>query len=149
MVRQFESEARQHGAKVIEAEHMLLALATDAGSDAGRLLNDSGLSHGRIESALGEERRRSLAFAGVERLEDNQVEATGLDSALALGTSAKAAIKRALVASREGRPRRPRLQSTDLLLGIIQAEMGTVPRVLAIAGIDRDALVAQTSRPRC
>jgi ATP-dependent Clp protease ATP-binding subunit ClpA len=142
VVLQFEVEAKRDGAKFIEAEHMLLALATDPDSDAARLLNESGLDHQRLASALHEERRRTLAFAGMNAPDKKLVQATELDSSLSLGTSAKAAMRRALIGSRHDR-RRARLRSTDLLAGILQAELGTVPRALAIAGIDRAALIAR------
>jgi hypothetical protein len=73
------------------------------------------------------------------------VEATELDSSLTFGTSAKTAIRRGLIASRHDRPRRPRLRTTDLLVGILQAELGTVARALAIAGVDRTALISSTT----
>jgi ATP-dependent Clp protease ATP-binding subunit ClpA len=153
VVRQFVVEAKQDTAKFIEAEHMLLTLATNEESEACRLLNESGLTYRQLASALRDERRRSLGFAGVEPLDETQIAATELDSPLALGTSAKVAIKRALMASREARRRRPCIQSTDLLVGILQAELGTVPRTLAIAGVDRAVLIAratnQMSEARC
>ena len=154
VVRQFAIEAKQDAAKFIEAEHMLLTLAASEESDAFRLLNELGLTYRQIASALHDERRRTLAFAGVEPFDEKQTAATELDSPLTLGTSAKVAIKRALIASHDGRPHRPRIQSCDLLFGILQAELGTVPRTLAIAGIDRAALLARTrktqmDRPRC
>ena len=142
VVLQFEVEAKRDGAKFIEAEHMLLALATDPDSDAARLLKESGLDHQRLASALHEERRRTLAFAGMNAPDKKLVQATELDSSLSLGTSAKAAVRRALIGSRHDR-RRARLRSTDLLAGILEAELGTVPRALAIAGIDRAALIAR------
>ena len=147
VVRQFVIEAKQEAAKFIEAEHMLLTLAANEESDAGRLLHESGLTYRQLASALHDERRRSLSFAGVEPLDDQQTAATELDSPLTLGTSAKVAIKRALAVSHDSRPGRPRIQSTDLLLGILQAELGTVPRTLAIAGIDRAELIARTKNP--
>jgi len=140
---QFEIEAKRDGAKFIEAEHMLLALAADPESDAARLLKESGLDHQRLASSLYEERRRTLAFAGMTAPDKELVEATELESSPSLGTSAKAAVRRALIASRQDRPRRPRLRSTDLLFGILQAELGTVARALAIAGIDRAALMSR------
>ena len=153
VVRQFVVEAKQDAAKYIEAEHMLLTLATNEESDACRLLNESGLTYQQLASALHEERRRTLAFAGVEPLDEPQTAATELDRPLTLGTSAKVAIKRGLLASRERRPRRPCIQSTELLLGILQAELGTVPRTLAIAGVDRAVLIVragnQMSKARC
>jgi ATP-dependent Clp protease ATP-binding subunit ClpA len=153
VVRQFAVEAKQDGAKCIEAEHMLLTLAADSASDAGLVLVKVGLNYQQIAAALRDERRRTLAFAGVEALGATQTAATELDTPLTLGTSAKMAVKRALVASRDSRSRRPRIQSTDLLLGILQAEFGTVPRTLVIAGVDRAALIAGTwnlmSKARC
>ena len=141
VVLQFEVEAKRVGAKFIEAEHLLLALASDPDSDAARLLKESGLDHQRLASALDEERRRTLSFAGIKGPDGKLVEATELDSSLSLGTSAKAAVRRALIGSRHDR-HRARLRSIDLLAGILQAELGTVPRALAIAGIDRAALIA-------
>jgi D-alanyl-D-alanine carboxypeptidase len=142
VARQFEIEAKADGAKFIEAEHMLLALASNRDSDAGRLLNGAGLDHERLAAALREERRRTLAFAGMSAPDRGRTEATGLDSSLSLGTSAKMAVRRAVIGSRHDRRRRGRLRGTDLLAGILEADLGTVPRALAIAGIDRAALVS-------
>jgi hypothetical protein len=125
---------------------MLLALASDRDGDASKLLNESGLDHGRLASALQEERRRTLAFAGMNAPSNELVEATALESSLTFGTSAKTALKRALMGSRGDHRRRPRLRGADLLAGILQAELGTVPRALAIAGVDRAALLASTRR---
>jgi ATP-dependent Clp protease ATP-binding subunit ClpA len=141
--RQFEIEAKRDGVKLIEAEHMLLALAANADSDAGRLLVEFGLNHDRLSAALREERRRTLAFAGMSAPDKKPLEATGRDGSLPLGTSAKAAVRRALIGSRHDRRRRGRLRGTDLLAGILEAELGTVPRALAIAGIDRVALISR------
>ncbi|HXC79520.1 MAG TPA: Clp protease N-terminal domain-containing protein [Candidatus Acidoferrum sp.] len=147
VVRQFVVQAKQDAAKYVEAEHMLLTLAANDESDACILLRESGLTYRELASALHEERRRTLAFAGVEPLDEKQTAATELDRQLTLGTSAKVAIKRALIASRGGRSRRPCIQSTELLFGILQAELGTVPRTLAIAGVDRAALIVRTTNP--
>ena len=147
VVRQFVVEAKQDAAKFVEAEHMLLTMAANHESTACKLLCESGLTYGELASALHEERRRTLAFAGVEPLDEKQTATTELDRPLTLGTSAKVAIKRALIASRNGRSRRPCIHSTELLFGILQAELGTVPRTLAIAGVDRGALIARTTNP--
>jgi ATP-dependent Clp protease ATP-binding subunit ClpA len=151
VVQQSEVEARQDGAKFIEAEHMLLALATDPDTDAARVLSESGLDHERLAAALREERQRTLAFAGFKVAEEKPAEVTEVETSLSIGTSAKAAIRRALVGSRQDR--RGRLRSTDLLAGILEAELGTVPRALAIAGIDRAEIIArargQVQRPQC
>jgi ATP-dependent Clp protease ATP-binding subunit ClpA len=139
---QFEVEAKRDGAKTIEAEHLLLALTTKADADAAKLLHEAGLDHQRLASALHEERRRTLAFAGMKAPDRKLVEATGLESSLLFGTSAKTAVKRAAIGARHER-HRVHLRSTDLLAGILEAELGTVPRALAIAGIDRVALASR------
>ena len=143
-VPQFESEARKCGAKLIEAEHMLLALASDSESHAGRLLMESGLDHERLASALRDEHRRSLAFAGFQAPDEPQTNAAKVDGLLSLGTSAKVALVRALIASRSHHARRARLKDVDVLRGILLAELGTVPRALAIAGVDRMTLISRT-----
>lgn len=142
--RQFEAEARRDGARLIEAEHMLLALATNDDA-AGRLLLEAGLNHERLAAALRDEHRQSLASAGMKPLAEASVEAWDADRPLTLGTSAKAALKRALGEHHRDRSRRRRARpgSTDLLIGLLQAELGTVPRVLAIADADRSALIAR------
>jgi ATP-dependent Clp protease ATP-binding subunit ClpA len=143
-VHQFEIEARKHGAKFIEAEHMLLALASSSDSEAARLLEESGLDRERLATALHDERGRSLAFAGLQAPDVVVTQdATRLEGSLSLGTSAKVALVRALISSRNHRPRRSRLRGVDLLRGILLAEFGTVPRALAIAGVDRAALISR------
>ncbi len=140
---QFEAEAIKDGARFIEAEHMLLALAAAAETGAGRLLIESGLDHDRLAAALRNEQRQSLAFAGIQAPAVRRGEATEPDRDVSMGTSAKAALMRALHASHRERPRRRRLQGIDLLVGVLGAELGTVPRALAIAGVDRAALIAR------
>ena len=143
----FEVEAERDHAKFIEAEHMLLSLSA-SDTPAGRLLKEAGLDHARLAAALRDEHRRSLAFAGVQAPEADEAFATELDGPVSLGTSAKAAIRRALLGQRESGHRLLRLASTDLLVGILQAELGTVPRALAIAGADRLALIARAREAR-
>ena len=140
--RQFVVEAKREGAEFIEAEHMLLALAANPDSDAAKLLNEFHLDHDRLAAALREEHRQTLAFVGMTATETKVGDATELDIPPSLGTSAKVAVRRALIGSRHDR-RRARLRGTDLLAGILEAEFGTVPRTLAIAGIDRAALLSR------
>jgi D-alanyl-D-alanine carboxypeptidase len=143
--RDFAIEAKRDGAEFIEAEHMLLALAANPDGDAAKLLKEFGLDHERLAAALHEERRQTLAFVGMDATDktDTKVRAaTELDIPPSMGTSAKVAFRRALIGSRHER-RRPRLRGIDLLAGILEAEFGTVPRALAIAGIDRAALLSR------
>ncbi|HKB33350.1 MAG TPA: Clp protease N-terminal domain-containing protein [Candidatus Dormibacteraeota bacterium] len=139
---QFEIEAKRDGAKAIEAEHMLLALAAGPDGDVAKLLGEAGLDYHRLAAALRDERRRTLAFAGMKVPDTKLVATTELDGSLTFGTSAKAAIRRALVGARHERHRR-HLRSTDLLAGILDAELGTVPRALAISGIDRAEMASR------
>src|SRR5580704_10054405 len=144
VARLFEVEAKRDGAKYIEAEHMLLALAADRDGGAAKAMMESGLDHDRLEKALHEERTRTLAFAGMSAPSKELVQATELESPLTFGTSAKSALRRGLIATREARRgRRARIRDIELLVGILQAELGTVPRALAIAGIDRGALISR------
>jgi ATP-dependent Clp protease ATP-binding subunit ClpA len=140
--RDFAIEAKRDGAEFIEAEHMLLALAANPNGDAAKLLKEFGLDHERLAAALHEERRQTLAFVGMKATDTKASEATELDIPPSMGTSAKVAFRRALIGSRHDR-RRARLRGIDLLAGILEAEFGTVPRALAIAGIDRAALLAR------
>jgi ATP-dependent Clp protease ATP-binding subunit ClpA len=143
--RQFAVEAKRDGAEFIEAEHMLLALSAGPDSVVAKLLNEFGLDHDRLAAALHAERRQTLAFVGMTATDTKLGEATEHDGPPSLGTSAKVAVRRALIGSRHDR-RRARLRGTDLLAGILEAEFGTVPRALAIAGIDRATLLARARR---
>lgn len=141
--RRFEVEARRDCARFIEAEHMLLALAADTESAAGRLLAEAGLNHARLEAALIDEQRHSLGYAGMKPLAQNSAGVSEVNRPVSLGTSAKTALRRAIHERHRERGRRRRLGSGDLLVGLLLAELGTVPRALALAGIDREALVAR------
>ena len=139
--RQFETEARADGARFIEAEHVLLALAA-SDTDAGKLLVEAGLDHERLAAALRDERRQSLAYAGVQDSAETLTARMESDRPVGLGTSSKAALGRAMQARHQQRSRR-RLDGIDFLVGILTADLGTVPRALALAGVDRKALIAR------
>lgn len=141
-VVQAREEVRRLGEPTVEAEHLLLVLARRADGDAGRVLAGAGLTHDGVRRALDAARRRSLDAAGVG------------DTVVALaeqpppfvgeprwGTSAKRALQRA---ARSAQARGDRdLRPTHLLLGILRADEGTVPRAVAEAGVDREALIAR------
>jgi ATP-dependent Clp protease ATP-binding subunit ClpA len=133
-------EARKRGSKAVEAEHLLLSLASSPTTVCGRVLIEAGLDRGRIDALLQQEQRDSVAYAGVELRGRVPLGATEGAAPLNLGTSANEAIRRA--ASIGHVQNRVRV-GTDLLLGILGAELGTVPRILALAGIDRDLLAAR------
>lgn len=135
-------EASARRAPAVEAEHLLLALASDETLEAHRVLIEAGLDHDRIEAALGRERSESLSAVGVGPLDEELFAATPRQARPGWGTSTKEAIHRGrAIGGQDGR-RRP--AETELLMGILTASLGTVPRALAFAGVDRSELLDRT-----
>jgi ATP-dependent Clp protease ATP-binding subunit ClpA len=134
-------EARMSGAARLEAEHLLLALSRQAESDAARVLAEAGLDHDGVRDALDAELRRSLENAGIA-LGGLSVDEPPLPAAgePAWGASAKRALERALIAAKERGDRR--ILPGHILLGLLRADEGTVPRALALGGVDPDVLAA-------
>ncbi|GAA2609430.1 Clp protease N-terminal domain-containing protein [Paractinoplanes durhamensis] len=128
-------EARRQGAATVEAEHLLLAIAA-AGSPA---LDAAGLDQAAIRAALDREFAHSLATVGVSAAAFDLPPATpAKDRRLQPGASVRLALERTFVAAAGRDP-----QPAHLLLGILAAEVGIVPRALALAGFDRVALIAR------
>lgn len=126
---------------VIEAEHLLLAMTGEHGAEARDVLDAVGLDRDGVRTALDREFRQSLAAAGV------MLPAGGLPQAsrdparqARLSASGKLVIERALKAALGQRQIRP----GHLLLGVLAAQAGTVPRALALAGVDSGDLAART-----
>ena len=138
-LKQAKELASELNSRTVEAEHLLIVLA-DPRAETGKALQEAGLSRSQIEATLREENRLSLAAAGVEPLTAEQASASRHTRPPQWGTSAKAALARGHhIAKESGRVWET---TTDLLLGVLQAELGTVPRALAIAGTDRTELIA-------
>jgi ATP-dependent Clp protease ATP-binding subunit ClpA len=136
-------EAARRGAANVEAEHLLLAIAaTD--DPAGRTLAEFGLDHAGVEAALRREREQSLRAGGVEPVDAARLQATP-GTRPGWGTSLREALRRARYHARGHRDRR-RLAVADTLIGVLRADLGTVPRALTAAGVDRDALVSRLDR---
>jgi hypothetical protein len=131
-------EATDAGAASVEAEHLLLAIAS-APEQVGPVLDEFDLDRASVVTMLGVERERSLAAAGVAAGEPGRLSATPRRTRPGWGTSAREAIVRG---SKLGRRDRQRMSEADLLGGILLAELGTVPRALAYAGVDRAALIS-------
>lgn len=123
-------EAQAAGSPTVEAEHLLVALARRPHP----ALAARGLGAGRVAEALAAERAASLAAAGVDW--DVPTRPTRAEPRFA--ASAKLALERSLPAAVARGDRR--LTSDHVLLGVLEAEVGTVPRALALAGVDRRAL---------
>lgn len=132
-------EATARRAPAVEAEHLLLALASDETLAARRVLIAAGLDHDGIGAALDRERSESLSAVGVRPLDEELFVATPWQARPGWGTSTKEAIHRGrAIGGQDGR-RRP--AETELLVGILTANLGTVPRALAFAGVDRGELL--------
>lgn len=128
-------EARACGARAVEAEHLLLALSLKP--EVRKL----GLDHAELVEALASEEERSLATVGINRSDyDAPVSAHRSDKPR-LGASAKLAIQRALTVTVKRGQRR--ITIANLLLGLLDAEHGRVPRALQAAGIDPHELRAR------
>jgi len=127
-------EAQAAGVTAIEAEHLLLALSHRP--EVRKL----GLDHDEIAEAFALEEERSLAAVGIDRSQYDLARSAPRGAAK-LGTSAKLAIERALKVTVKRGQRR--LTALNLLLGVISAEHGRVPRALDIAGIDIHELRAR------
>jgi ATP-dependent Clp protease ATP-binding subunit ClpA len=135
-------EAQRRGSGVVEAEHILLALAADTYNPVAAVLGSFGLEHDAILRALETERERSLAAAGMTEVPDPaRLASTRLEGRPRWSASIQSVFEHASRgAARAGRQGRHGMTVGDLLYGILSLEFGTVPRALAYAGIDRMVL---------
>jgi len=138
VVKQAAREARMTGSPHIEAEHLLLAIARDY-----EPLVDLGLDHDSVIRALDDEEARSLAAVGVS-IDDYELPARAAKGRNPkFATSAKFALERATkIAVKRGEKK---LVRGHILLGVLEAKAGTVPRALEIAGVDRVQLADRVS----
>jgi ATP-dependent Clp protease ATP-binding subunit ClpA len=130
-----EQEARTSGRSSIEAEHLLLALSLRSEMQA------LGLDHDEIAEALAAEEEESLAAVGVELASFDVPASSRRTGNVKLGASAKLAIQHGLIVTTKRGQRR--ITAANLLLGLLDAEHGRVPRALRFAGIDADELRAR------
>ena len=150
VVQGAEAEARSLGAPAIEAEHLLLAAARRSDSGEAQAMAAAGLDYEAIRVALETETERSLLAVGITPSElEPPGGAVATVGRIRMAASAKLALERALrvALSRDDR----RIEGAHVVLGVLRAEAGTVPRALAIAEIDRHDLadrVAATIRAR-
>jgi D-alanyl-D-alanine carboxypeptidase len=132
------AQARAEGSTLIEAHHLLLAIA----QDGSPVLASAGLDHAALRAALDREFARSLAAAGVH-VDGGLPPATPLpEGSPQLGATAKAALERGFAAAQRKRDFRP----GHVLLGVLLTPVGTVPRALELAGADRAALAENVRR---
>jgi ATP-dependent Clp protease ATP-binding subunit ClpA len=134
-----QDEARALASPAVEAEHLLLALARLEAGPAARALRGAGLGHEDLLDALDAEQRLSLAAVGVA-LEAYDLPLRAVVDRPRWATSAKLALERALAAASARGDRR--IEPAHLLLGVLAAREGTVPRALAFVDVDPRALAS-------
>ncbi|MER6094762.1 Clp protease N-terminal domain-containing protein [Streptomyces sp. NPDC001728] len=129
------AEAQDDGSGTIDAHHLLLSLAADQGSTAQQLLASVGLDRAAVREALDREFEHSLSMVGVSPAAFGLPGPSRASQQPQMGASARLALERSFSSARK-----KDLRSAHLLLGILQAQIGTVPRALALAGIDQAGL---------
>jgi ATP-dependent Clp protease ATP-binding subunit ClpA len=123
------------GSPTVEAEHLLLAVARQPGTIAQQVLREAGLDYDRIGEALDAEFEGTLATVGVSLGDFDLSACGGTSRAARWGTSAKLALARSAKIADARRDRR--MAPGHIVLGILRAPTGAVPRALERAGIDR------------
>ncbi|MFD7912782.1 Clp protease N-terminal domain-containing protein [Streptomyces sp. NPDC059752] len=128
-------EAQEDGSATIDAHHLLLSLAADQGSTAQQVLASVGLDRAAVRDALDREFEHSLSMVGVSPAAHDLPRPSPAFQQPKMGASARLALERSFASARK-----KDLRSAHLLLGILQAQIGTVPRALALAGVDQAEL---------
>jgi ATP-dependent Clp protease ATP-binding subunit ClpA len=137
IIQQGRDEARKDGSAAVEAQHLLLAIAIEQEATTHQVLTSAGLDLRAIRDALDREFERSLSAVGVSAAAfDLPMPSSAPERPQRLGASARLAIERGFTSA----ARKKDLQPVNLLIGILQAEVGTVPRALSLAGTDRAGL---------
>lgn len=131
--------AHELGATHVEAEHLLLAV-TRRDDPAAIVLRAHGLDYDTLERALVAETERSLAAVGVAAAPPQFTRSADKPR---FGTSAKVALEHAVKLAAERRDRH--IGAGHVTLAVLRARRGTVPRALAIAGVDPEELGAAIS----
>lgn len=145
VTRAIDEAATRHATNV-EAEHLLLAVAADPELPASRVLADIDWDHDGIAAALEAERSASLGSAGIAPIAPDIMAATARQSRPGWGASARAAIKRAGLGPGRTGGRRTDTGDAAVVLGVLEAQVGTVPRMLTYANIDGEALRTRLRR---
>lgn len=143
-VTRAQGEARDLGADSVGAEHLLLALAASDAGAATEALHSAGLDRDGVLDALRLERERSLAVVGVADALPPPGPSAARGRGLPFTPSAKLALERSLRAAMALDSHR--ITSGHVLLGVLRADVGTVPRALEAAGVDRVELVAAVEK---
>ena len=127
------------GSSSVEAEHLLISIAS-GNSRAGAALREVGLDAPELRDAVQRDFERVLGRVGID--------ASGVDlpancrrTKPRWGASAKQGLERALAEAKRRGDRK--VGCEHILRGLLSAEHGTVPRILAAEGISRDELTGR------
>jgi D-alanyl-D-alanine carboxypeptidase len=132
-----EDEARRDSSPTVEARHLLLALAGEPEAITQAVLGPVGLDHQGVRAALDREFEHSLSAVGVSPATYALPRPSASPDHPRLGSSAKLALERGFASV----ARKKDLRQAHLMLGVVRADVGSVPLALSLAGIDRSALV--------
>jgi ATP-dependent Clp protease ATP-binding subunit ClpA len=138
------SEAIARRAGSVEAEHVLLAILERADAVAAIALGRVGVNYTTFEAALDAERTRSLAAAGIAPVSIASIATTPRVEKPTWGASVRDLLRRSDKPAAKNS--RPGALEIELGTAILRAELGTVPRALAVAGIDRLAAIRELQR---
>ena len=139
LLRRAEEEARVLGAPACEAEHILLALVDGPGKSAPAVLSSLGLSRERITEGLERELATALAGAHIHLADVPRAPEWGDGSRVRWGASAQRVAERSIGES-------PDDASLRLLLAIVHAEAGVIPRLLTELGVSAPEVETAVSR---
>lgn len=142
VIMRAHQEARDDGSTTIEVAHLLLAVAGEPEPSVHSVLGPAGLDRDAVHAALEREFEHSLNVVGVSAASHDLPRPTRRPAKPAMGTSAKLALDRGFRAVSRKKDLRP----GHVLLGILSAEAGTVPRALALAGVDQADLADRLRR---
>jgi ATP-dependent Clp protease ATP-binding subunit ClpA len=132
------AEARVRRAGSVEAEHVLLAILAEPSEPAAKRLANAGLDYATLATALDAERARSLGAAGISPPTRSSLGAAPRIAKPGWGASVRDVLRNAdKPAAKRGRPGALEIELVDAILG---AGLGTVPRALGLAGLDRAQL---------
>lgn len=138
VVKRSRDEAARLRSPTVDALHLLLALTAPASGPPATVLAEAGLDRAGLIAAFDTELESTLDAIGVPAaalLE--QAPPSGWRSPR-FGQSAKLALTRSLKVATTRRDRR--LAPAHILLGVLRAETGTVPRALRGTGVEPSEL---------
>lgn len=141
VITRAQLEASDDGSATVEAPHLLLAVAAEPEPVTRGVLDSLGLDAAAVRQALNREFEHSLSVVGVSRTSYELPRPSRMPARPSMGTSAKLVLERAFTTYRK-----KELRPAHVLLGLLSAQVGTVPRALALAGVDREDALERLRR---